>query len=208
MKDFKLEENIQLVHPDSLIPYAKNAKAHSIDQIDKIANQIAGVGFTQPIVVDQNNVIIAGHGRHQAAIKLGLQEVPIVKMTHLTDDEVIAYRIADNRVAEAPWNLDQLKFDLGTLDAHGFNLEMTGFSLPELGDFLKSGLLPEDAFEPRVLGTEFADIQTKEPAQGSQELSESSFSEFEHKCPKCGFEFDDGKEPSGTTEEDNGTMDS
>ncbi len=135
MKNWKPE--IIYRDPKSLTPYARNAKIHSTEQIDKIAGQIASVGFTQPIVIDTEGVIIAGHGRREASIRLGLQEVPVVVASHLNEYEAMAARIADNKVAEAPWDPALLKFDLGTLKMHEFNLTLTGFELPHIESILK-----------------------------------------------------------------------
>ena len=117
--------------PESLTPYVKNTKVHSVEQIDKIAGQISAFGFDQPIVVDASGVIIKGHGRREAAIRLGLQEVPVV-VSSLDEYQAMAARIGDNKVAEAPWDNDLLKFEFGTLENQAFNLDLTGFSIPEI----------------------------------------------------------------------------
>lgn len=111
--------------PTDLVPYAKNAKVHSNEQIDKIAGQISAFGFDQPIVIDENKVIIKGHGRREASIRLGLPKVPVIVST-LDEYQAMAARIADNKVAEAPYDNELLKFDLGTLDLQNFNMELTG----------------------------------------------------------------------------------
>jgi ParB-like chromosome segregation protein Spo0J len=135
-EDFKPE--IIWLAPDQLTPYQNNTKQHPTDQIDKIAQQIAYVGFTQPILVDKHRVIIAGHGRREASIRLGLKQVPVIVASHLSEYEVKAARIADNRVAESPWDADLLKFELGTLQAHDFDLNLTGFSLDQIDGLLKN----------------------------------------------------------------------
>jgi hypothetical protein len=133
-KKKKWQAEIRWQSPESLTPWAKNAKIHSTEQIDKIAQQIAAVGFTQPIVIDAQGVIIAGHGRREASIRLGLKKVPVVVADHLDEYQSIAARIADNKVAEAPWDTELLKFDLGTLKLQEFNLDLTGFDMGSIGN--------------------------------------------------------------------------
>jgi ParB-like chromosome segregation protein Spo0J len=123
--------------PEQLTPYVKNSKAHPTEQVDKIAGQIAAFGFDQPIVVDRDRVIIKGHGRREAAIRLGLKEVPVVIST-LDEYQAMAARIGDNKVAEAPWDNDMLKFEFGTLEAQGMDLpEVTGFDPSEVETIMK-----------------------------------------------------------------------
>lgn len=136
MKDFKPE--IIWRRPEELTPYVRNSKSHPTEQVDKIAGQIASIGFTQPIVVDKDFVIIAGHGRREAAMRLGLLEVPVVVMSHLNEYEVMAARIADNKVAESDWEKDFLKFDLLALDHQNFEMSLTGFDEDELEKLMTS----------------------------------------------------------------------
>lgn len=124
-------------NPEKLIPYVKNAKIHSEKQINKIALLISEFGFDQPIVIDAEGVIIKGHGRREAAIKLGMKEVPVIVST-LDEFQSIAARLADNKVAEAPWDMDLLKFELGTLTRiEDFKIETTAFELDMIQDILK-----------------------------------------------------------------------
>lgn len=106
----------------ALIPYNKNAKKHPAEQVRLIANSIKEFGFQQPIVVDKNNVVIIGHGRLLAAKRLRLPDVPVVRAESLTEDQVRAFRLADNKVAESDWNEDFLKLELGEI-----NLDMSDF---------------------------------------------------------------------------------
>jgi 16S rRNA G966 N2-methylase RsmD len=152
--------------PSTLVPYAKNAKIHSSTQIDKVAGAIAEFGFTQPIVVDASGVIIAGHCRREASIKLGLKEVPVVVADHLDEYQVMAARIADNKIAESPWDPDLLKFDLGTLKMHDFKIELTGFEVPEIESFLNDGELPDIRIGSASDGAEDApvrEVETSDP---------------------------------------------
>lgn len=145
MNDFKME--VRWVNPRDLIPYANNAKVHSPDQIDQIASQIASFGFDQPIVVDARNVIIKGHGRREAAIKLNLAEVPVVVST-LDEYQAMAARIADNAVVSKEYNKDKLKFDLGTLKMSGLDLKLTGLKPLEL-----KSLVPSDNQSKQIIDT-------------------------------------------------------
>lgn len=132
---------IQWIAPEKLTPYQNNPKKHSIKQLDKIAAQISAVGFTQPIVVDKDHVIIAGHGRREASLRLGLKSVPVIVASHLDEYQVKAARIADNRVAEeGEIDQDVLKFELGSLSLRDFDLKLTGFDLGQLDGMLSEPL--------------------------------------------------------------------
>lgn len=121
----------------SLIPYARNSRTHSDAQVGKIAASIREFGFLNPIIVDGESGIIAGHGRVMAAQKLGLVELPVIEASHLSAAQKRAYIIADNRLAlDAGWDSDLLKIELQDLQADGFNLELTGFDLSEIAGFL------------------------------------------------------------------------
>jgi len=118
---------------DSLIPYARNSRTHSAQQVDKIAAIIREFGFLNPIIVDGQNSIIAGHGRIMAAQKLGLATLPVIEANHLSEAQRKAYVIADNRLAlDAGWDNDLLKIELQDLEAGGFDLALTGFELGEI----------------------------------------------------------------------------
>jgi hypothetical protein len=133
----------------SLVPYARNSRTHSQQQVDKIAASIREFGFLNPIIVDGQNGIIAGHGRVMAAQKLGLTDLPVIEASHLTEAQRRAYVIADNRLAlDAGWDNELLKVELQDLDSQGFDLLLTGFELGEIADFLAEpteGLTDEDA---------------------------------------------------------------
>jgi DNA modification methylase len=132
-----------------LIPYARNSRTHSRAQIDKIAASIREFGFLNPIIVDGQNGIIAGHGRVLAAQKLKMASLPVIEASHLTEAQRRAYVIADNRLAlDAGWDNDLLKVELQDLDSQGFDLTLTGFELGEIGNFLNDpieGLTNPDA---------------------------------------------------------------
>lgn len=120
-----------------LIPYAKNARTHDDTQVSQIAGSIAEFGFVNPILVGDDNVIIAGHGRLMAAQQLGLDSVPVIVLHHLTESQRRALVIADNKIAEnAGWNDELLKLELEELGDLGFDLDVIGFSDEELDELL------------------------------------------------------------------------
>jgi len=111
-----MAEQIQLWSIDRLIPYARNARTHSDAQVAEIAASVAAFGFLTPILVDADGVIIAGHGRVLASRKLGLERVPVIIVSHLSDPERRAYALADNKLAlNAEWDADLLKVELTAL---------------------------------------------------------------------------------------------
>ncbi len=122
---------------DRLRPYERNPRTHSPEQITKIAASLLEFGWTNPILVDGDAGIIAGHGRLLAARELGMTTVPVIELTHLTEAQKRAYVIADNRLAlDAGWDEDLLADELRALEGLDFNLELTGFDLDELHDLL------------------------------------------------------------------------
>jgi len=131
----------KVVRTDALIPYARNSRTHSDSQVAKIAASIKEFGFLNPIIVDGENGIVAGHGRVMAAERLGLEELPCIEASHLTDAQRRAYVIADNRLAlDAGWDDEMLRIELGDLQSQDFDLSLTGFELSEIGSLLD---LPE-----------------------------------------------------------------
>jgi len=135
---------------ESVIPYANNPR-NNVSAVDHVAASIKEFGFRQPIVVDQDMVILVGHTRLEAARQLGLESVPIHIATGLTDSQKRAYRIADNRVAQdSSWDQDLLKIELEDLELEGYDLEQTGFTLPEL-DMLMMDKEEEEDEDPSLL---------------------------------------------------------
>ncbi|NEQ64417.1 MAG: ParB N-terminal domain-containing protein [Symploca sp. SIO2D2] len=118
---------IQWLSPDKLTPYEHNPKAHPAAQIEKIVRAIAEVGFDQPIVADENLLVIKGHGRLAAANQMGLTQVPVIVRKDLTEAQKRAARIADNKVAESDWLDIPLKFELQELKGLDYDLTLTGF---------------------------------------------------------------------------------
>lgn len=122
---------------EDLIPYARNARTHSDEQVARIAASIKEFGWTNPIIIDGENGIVAGHGRTLAARKLGLTEVPCIELKNLTETQKRAYILADNRLAlDAGWDNEMLALELGDLKDAGVDLELTGFSDEELNELL------------------------------------------------------------------------
>jgi ParB-like chromosome segregation protein Spo0J len=108
-----------------LVPYARNSRTHSEEQVGQIAASIREFGFTNPVLVDEENTIIAGHGRIMAAQKLGLEDVPTITLTGLTETQRRAYVIADNSIAmNAGWDEEMLKKELRDLDDMGFDMDL------------------------------------------------------------------------------------
>ena len=125
--------NYKTVFVSDLIPYARNSRTHSEVQVNKIASSIKEFGFLNPVLIDKDNGIIAGHGRVMAAQKLGLKEVPVLQIGHLSETQKRAYIIADNRLAlDAGWDEEMLRVEFAELADNGFNLELTGFELEEI----------------------------------------------------------------------------
>jgi len=118
---------IQHLDPNTLHPYEQNAKKHTPEQVDQVARSIQEFGFNQPIVVDGNMEVIVGHGRLLAAKKLGLDTVPVLVLENLTDEQVQAYRLADNKLNESEWDMGLVVENLKYLDSQGFDITLTGF---------------------------------------------------------------------------------
>lgn len=130
MADFP---DYKTVATSDLIPYARNSRTHSDEQVAQIAASIREFGFLNPIIVDGDNGIIAGHGRVLAAQKLGMGSLPCIEAAHLTDAQRKVYVIADNKLAlNAGWDDDLLRIELDELGEMGFDLDLTGFSLDEI----------------------------------------------------------------------------
>jgi ParB-like chromosome segregation protein Spo0J len=123
---------VELIAVAKLVPNPKNARKHSKDQIDKLAGIITEIGWTNPILVDGNN-ILAGHGRRLAALQLGLVEVPSIDLSHLTEDQKRAYIIADNKIGEeSTWDKEILALELADLKLDGLDMQLVAFDVAEL----------------------------------------------------------------------------
>lgn len=154
-----------------LIPFARNSRTHSDEQVAQISASIREFGWTNPILIDGANGIIAGHGRLAAARKLGLDAVPVIVLDHLTDAQKRALVIADNKLAlNAGWDFDLLASEIEGLGEDGFDLSLLGFDERELANFIL-----ETNFDP---GTE--DDQGRLDQLAPKMVI----------CPKCHHEFD------------------
>jgi ParB-like chromosome segregation protein Spo0J len=145
-----MKPEIEHLALETLIPYARNSRTHSDEQVAQIAASIREFGFTNPVLIDGEGGIIAGHGRVLAARKLSLTEVPCIRLAHLSDAQKRAYVIADNKLAlNSGWDIDMLKVELSDLVALGFDLDLTGFSAEEIDAMMSleiaTGLTDEDA---------------------------------------------------------------
>lgn len=154
---------------DDLIPYARNSRTHSDAQVAQIAASVREFGWTNPVLVDGENGIIAGHGRVLAARKLGMEEVPCIELAGMSDTQRRAYIIADNKLAlNGGWDDELLALELGELHAADFDMALLGFDASELS--IKMGMGAD--FTP---GTE----------EDQSRLDEKS----PITCPACGHEF-------------------
>ena len=149
------------------MPYARNPRAHSNEQVAQIAASIKEFGFTNPILLDGENGLIAGHGRLAAARLLGLKMVPCIELGHLSETQKRAYIIADNKLAlNAGWDEELLRLELIDLKEMGANLELVGFDAMELADIM--------------LGKDVEFKEYDESAADDVQLLT---------CPKCGHTF-------------------
>lgn len=129
-----MSQQIENLSVDALIPYARNSRTHSDAQVAQIAASIREFGFTNPVLVDADGGIIAGHGRVMAARKLKLNSVPCIRLSHLTDTQRRAYVIADNKLAlNSGWDEEMLRIEIGGLQDAGFDLDLLGFEPEEIG---------------------------------------------------------------------------
>jgi len=170
---------IETLSTASLIPYARNAKKHDASQVAKLAGSIREFGFNNPVLIDKDNGIIAGHGRVMAAQSLGLEIVPCIRLGHLTDTQRRAYILADNRLAEigGGWDEEMLKLELADLRELDTDFDLMGFD----ASLIEEKLNPS---EPS--------IQSLTPESSAKEIDVDSF-DMDHRCPRCGFEFDTKK---------------
>lgn len=160
-----------------LIPYANNARTHSDEQITRLCSSIREYGFTTPIIIDEENNVLAGHGRLEAVKRLGWEKVPCAVLEGLTKAQKKAYIIADNKLAlDADWDFNMLRLELENLKELDFDLGLTGFD-----EFEIDGLLQDEKIEDNTV-----DDVTE---NAKEELGESKAKM--HVCPNCGCEFED-----------------
>ena len=155
-----------------LIPYINNSRTHSEEQVNQIVASINEFGFTNPLLIDEKDNIIAGHGRLLASKKLKMEEVPCIVLSGLTEAQKKAYIIADNKMAlNAGWDFNLLSLELENLKELDFDLELTGFSVDEIDGLLNTNEDIEDN-----------DYEEQDLKENNTQL---------HKCPECGCEFED-----------------
>lgn len=156
--------NIVQIKIESLIPYVNNARTHSDVQVAQIAGSIKEFGFNNPVLIDEESGIIAGHGRVLAARKLNLNTVPCIKLNHLSPAQRKAYILADNKLAlNAGWDNDILRLELADLKELDIDTDLTGFTLDEIAELnpnITVGLTDEDAVPgvPETSITKLGDI--------------------------------------------------
>jgi len=148
-------EKIEQRAVEKLIPYARNSRTHSDAQVAQIAASIKEWGWTTPILIDETEQVIAGHGRLMAARKLGMAEVPVIVAAGWTDAQKRAYVIADNKLAlNAGWDNELLKLELHALTEADYDLSLTGFDADELTDVMFAELVePKEPEEQAVSST-------------------------------------------------------
>ena len=160
----------------ALIPYARNSRTHSDQQVSQIAASIREFGFTSPVLVDDDNGIVAGHGRVMAAQQIGLTEVPTINVGWLTEAQRRAYVIADNQISlNAGWDMSILVREVEDLNLEDFDLNLLGFDTANLDALLNTGK-PDD----KVKQTSTKEINTDDY-------------KMQHRCPRCQFEYNDEK---------------
>ncbi|WP_049690768.1 site-specific DNA-methyltransferase [Anaerococcus jeddahensis] len=138
-------KEMKLVDIEKLVPYVNNARTHSQDQINKLRSSIREFGFINPVIIDKDYGVIAGHGRIMAAKEEGIKEVPCVFADHLNEAQKKAYILADNRMAlDAGWDEELLRVEIESLEDYGFNVELTGFSPDELSNIFDLGVEAEE----------------------------------------------------------------
>jgi len=165
--------------PSDIIPYAMNSRTHSDEQVAQVAASIKEFGFTNPILIDEQNVIIAGHGRLMAAKKLGLSQVPTIQLKGLTEAQRKAYVIADNKLAlNAGWDDQALQAELERLQELDFDLELTGFDADEL-----ARLFDDEEIEPEEQN--YAEIFNVIVECSDEQQQEKVFNQLDRDGYKC-----------------------
>jgi len=139
---------IETIETHKLVPYAKNSRTHSKEQITQIASSIEEFGFTNPVLIGESEDIIAGHGRVMAAKELKLSKVPCIRLRHLTKEQKKAYVIADNKLAlNANWDESLLKQEIESLQESDYDITLTGFSEMEIDELLAAEEIIDEADE-------------------------------------------------------------
>ena len=136
----KTTTQMRMVPIEKMVPYINNASTHSPEQITKLRASLREFGFINPVIIDKDYGVIAGHGRIEAAKAEGLDQVPCVLVDHLTEAQKKAYILADNRMAmDAGWDEELLRIEIEALQAEAFDIGLTGFDEKELADLFSDG---------------------------------------------------------------------
>jgi hypothetical protein len=139
---------IEYLKREVLKDYHRNSRTHSEDQVNQIAKSITEFGWTNPVLIDKENTIIAGHGRVMAAEQLGIVDIPCIRLENLSDAQKRAYVIADNKLAEnAGWDNELLKLELHALSEINFDLEVIGFEPAELSTIMFDDPVGESSYD-------------------------------------------------------------
>lgn len=185
---------IKQVSVNDLIPYARNSRTHSSEQVNQIASSINEWGFTTPVLIDTDNQIITGHGRTMAAKKLGMETVPCLVADGWTEAQKKAYVIADNKLAlNAGWDDELLALEISDLQEADFNIDLTGFALDELVGFDED----EEDFEPDL------NSDDREPIRNMTFTVSDEQHEIIESILKLAKEYEP-KDPMGINENSNG----
>lgn len=173
---------------ETLKPYLNNARVHSDAQVKQIVRSIEEYGWTNPILIDGKNGIIAGHGRLAAALMMELDSVPVIELSSMSDAQKRAYIIADNKlVEESGWDKVWLIGELQSLGDLDFDLTLTGFDPAELTTLLGEPYLP--TLEPTVDTSEVTEDQVDKAAEKLETQFYTDDDSFNILCPKCGHEY-------------------
>lgn len=189
--------------PDRLRGYERNARRHPEAQLVALMESIKQFGFNVPILVDSDYTILAGHGRAEAARRLGLPQVPVVEVSHLSDRQAKAFRLADNRIAlSSQWDFKQLSDELSDLLNADFDIDGLGFDEQELDALLRedAGILPSAMVAPAPTAQPVGNpeplepvhpLSDPQPSQPSSAAAPTSFAaydtdvDYDYRCPYC-----------------------
>ena len=194
------KQQLEIIYrdPADLLPYARNAKIHTDSQIEKLAKGIVEYGFTDPIAIDENGEIVAGHGRLLAAKKLNLKSVPTVQLLGWTEAQKVAYRNFHNKITlETDFDPDLLKLDMDFLSEMDFDLELTGWDSEDLSSYLETDTteyqVPErQDYEPseKLKNSQENQLEDQNINDGNTEDIDTSLQKEQKLiCPHCGKDF-------------------
>jgi len=176
----KVDLKIEMRKVADLLPYARNARTHSEEQIKQIASSIKEFGFNNPVAIDKDNMILCGHGRVLGAQKLGLEEVPCVCLSHLSETQKKAYILADNKIAlNSDWDNDLLKLEFEDLKLDDFDLSLTGFDDKEIDK------LSVDPFNDDSDEIDYSEKVNIVIECSNEEEQEKLYNEFTERGLKC-----------------------